>query len=115
MNKLGIKMGERRWATFPIEGNPHFISVREGRTEIELFAGWEQLPPGTLLSGRLIFGDARVYGRLTSAHTSEGELPVCLELLSTGLERGLERKPDGAPDSARVFSSTFVRAVERFE
>lgn len=115
MKKLGIDVGQENDATFPIDMDAQVITVREGPTAVELVGDWKKLPGGTVFSGRLVFGEGRIYGRFTEAHTKDAHFPVCLEFVDDEGVRGLERKPGGAPGTARVFSSMYVRAVGRFE
>lgn len=117
MKERGIKVGNTYPATFPVVWDAQFITVPEGQVSIHLYKPWQQLPPDTTFSGRLIFGPDRVYGRLTEARTPEGErFPVCLELFDERTrKRGLERKPDEGPDTARVFSTVLVGATDHFE
>jgi hypothetical protein len=116
MTKLGIEVGSHKLALFHIDSEPLSITVREGPASVRLHGDWGQLPHRTSISGRLIFGADRVYGRMTEARTPDGRFPVCLELFPTDLKRrGLEREPDGGPDTPRVWSSVFVKAVDRFE
>jgi serine/threonine-protein kinase len=115
MEKLGIRIGERQPVLFP-GTHREVITVREGYTELELIGPLGKLPDSTRLLARLVFGNGRVYGRLIEARIpGGGRLPVCLELYGADLKRGLEREPDGSPDSARVFSGGSIEAVERFE
>ncbi|NVJ27509.1 serine/threonine protein kinase [Myxococcus sp. AM011] len=115
MAKLGVEVGYTHPGGFPIKGDARVISVREGPTQIDMYGEWGRLGDGTVFSGRLILGD-RVYGRLTRARTREGSFPVCLEVLSTGGDRGLELKGGGNDSSKiRVFSELQVRAVSEFE
>ena len=61
-------------------------------------------------------GDGRVYGRLTEAKVPSGEtFKVCLEVRDLRGGRGIPRKVDGELESARIFSSVYVRAVSSFE
>lgn len=116
MKKLGIEVGEKHLATFPIDQDAQPMAVREGPASLRLHGGWEQLPPRTLFSARFIFGEGRVHGRLTEARTPSGErFPVCLIVLDIERKRGLEREPNGAPDTVRVWSTMYVQAVDRFE
>lgn len=116
MKKLGIDIGDKHVAEFPIEGSVQVITVREGPAVLRLIGGWEKLPVRTVFSGRLTFGDGRVYGRFTEVQTPDAHFPVCLELLDTGRVRGLEREdPEGGPNSARVYSTVELKAVEHFE
>ncbi|MCK8504239.1 hypothetical protein [Myxococcus fulvus] len=115
MEKLDIGVGKIHPLKFP-GTQRQVITVREGYTEWEVIGDWEGLPYPTRLSGRLVFGDGRVYGRLTEAHTPKGErIPVCMALYGTDLKLGLVRKPGGDADTAQVFSVGTVKAVERFE
>jgi len=119
---LGIDIGSAGLVSFTRE-DPKFITVREGVTSARLIYGgnlvdpdyrWK-LPTGTLLSGRLLFGDGRVYARFTEARTSTGDtFKVCLEAGAEG-KRGVPAEPDGGPETAKVFAFMGVRAVRRFE
>lgn len=112
MKALGIEVGAQHYATF-LTPKAMYFSVREGDTTIRTLLDWGKLPDDTLLSGRLIFGERRVYGRLTEAKVPGGEtFKVCLEVLDANGGRGAERYP---PESARIFSSVYVRAVSSFE
>ena len=115
MKTLGIDIGNEWVATF-LTPEASYITVREGDTTISLIGNWGKLPQKTLLSGRLIFGDGRVYGRLTEAKVPGGDtFKVCLEVRDNRGGRGAVRKPDGGPESARIFSTVDVRAVSSFE
>jgi serine/threonine-protein kinase len=116
MRTLGIDIGDQRRALFTVATQAEYITVREGETTLEQFGDWGKLPQQTLLSGRLIFGDGRVYGRLTEAKVPGGEtFKVCLEVRDLRGGRGIPRKADGELESARIFSSVYVRAVSSFE
>ncbi|MGZ3459737.1 MAG: hypothetical protein ACXU86_14675, partial [Archangium sp.] len=119
MKKLGIDIEEfePHTASFDLTSKfPSAIPVREGKTTLLLFGDWGKLPDGTLLSGRLIFGDGRVYGRLTEAKVpGGGTFKVCLEVGDVEGGRGAIREPDGGPESARIFSTVNVRAVNSFK
>jgi serine/threonine-protein kinase len=114
MEKAGLLKGYRdtygRFTTS--EEGFERILVRPGS-----FTFTEVQGPIATLSGRLLFGEGRVYGRFTQATLNSGEsIPVCYELYDTN-----ERKPgtlmegQGGPDSARVLNAMELRAVERFE
>ncbi|WP_257462160.1 serine/threonine protein kinase [Archangium lipolyticum] len=65
------------------------IPVREGDFSIIPLPGWGDIPSGTAMSGRLVFGKNQVYGRFTQMRLPSGEtLPICLELSRYG-ERGV--------------------------
>jgi eukaryotic-like serine/threonine-protein kinase len=112
---LDIRPGESADATFPVVGSSQPVTVRE-YTPVKLNRPLGKLAPGTQLSGRLIFGQERVYGRFTQARTPGGETyTVCIELNSRRGERGVEVERDAGPDAVVVWSSQDVRAVRRFE
>jgi eukaryotic-like serine/threonine-protein kinase len=119
---LGIPIGSTGVVSFTRE-NPKPITVREGVTTVRLVYGGDlvdpdnrwKLPTGTILSGRLLFGDGRVYARFTEARIPTGDtFKVCLEAGDEG-KRGVPAEPDGGPETAKVFASMAVKAVRRFE
>lgn len=116
MKELGIERGDKRVFVFDvIKGEPHVITVREGNAIVRLGEGWEGLRSGGLLYGKLHLAD-RVYGRFTWARTNQGRTyPVCIELLSSYGDRGLERKPGSDADSARIWTTGHANPVDRFE
>jgi serine/threonine-protein kinase len=73
--------------------------------------------PIATLSGRLLFGEGRVYGRFTQATLNSGEsIPVCYELYDTNERKpGIVMEGQGGPDTARVLNGMHLRAVKRFE
>ncbi len=118
MQRLGISTGDEAGANFP--GARTYVTVREGPgARLELRGGMGQLEAGSVLTGRLLFGKERVYGRFTEAQRPTGETyRVCMEVWSAwqGVPiRGLVPKPDAGPDTAKVLPAPDVRAVERFE
>ncbi|NVJ00308.1 serine/threonine protein kinase [Myxococcus sp. AM009] len=115
MARWGVKAGDHYAVTFLVS-KPQVITVTDGPTEALLLGEWKRMPSGTVFSGRLIVSD-RVYGRFTHARTRDGKsFPVCLELQSESLVKGLEREQgDDNPTSARVFTTGDVRAVREFE
>jgi serine/threonine-protein kinase len=117
MKTLGIDIGNQHGAHFTIATQAEYITVPEGETTLSLLRAWGKLPDRTLLSGRLIFGDGRVYGRLTEAKVPSGATyKVCLEARDAFKGgRGVIREPDGGPESARVWGVVDVRAVSSFE
>jgi hypothetical protein len=118
MAKLGIKVGDRGEAKFPIEGTPRPISVQEGWNSVRLYHSWGELPQNTLLYGKLSFGAERVYIRFIEARLPEdgGTVRVCVELVeaSTG-KPGEPMWPGSTADNVKIGSSTTVRAVDHFE
>jgi eukaryotic-like serine/threonine-protein kinase len=120
MAQLNIKIGAKGGAVFPPYGTGlELISVREGWTSINLVARTlpGDLPAGSILKGRLVFGAKRVYGRWTQAQEPDGTRtwPVCLEMLDSDNHRGLEMESGSTADTARVLNSTRARAVDRFQ
>lgn len=95
---------------------PRYISVKEGPAQVTSEGGFKGLPDNTVLSGRLFVSD-RVYGRLTWATTPQGDsFPVCMELYSAELVRGMEREPgEDDPSRARIYTTGMVRPVSKFK
>lgn len=116
--ELGIRVpGKASLATFlGSNGEPTFVDVREGPVSFIMRASLGELPGGTELYGQLYFSD-RVYGRITEARTPQGKAyPVCMEVLSSGEERGLSReRPGNTPGSVRVYWVITLRQVTSFE
>ncbi|HZI04932.1 MAG TPA: hypothetical protein VEZ71_12965, partial [Archangium sp.] len=121
MEELGIRISNTVTVEFPVDGSAQRVTVHES-TPMRVFAfnNLGQLD-GSQLTGRLYLGPERVYGRFTQARTHTGKTyPVCLELIDGytrwGEPPGVEREDVGGPaDAAVVFSTQYVRAVERFE
>ncbi|WP_141617278.1 serine/threonine-protein kinase [Myxococcus sp. AB036A] len=108
MKKLGMEIGDDAGASF-IRGDDKYITVREGTAQLIL--GSDK----ATLSGRLIIAD-RVYVRLTRARFRGESFPVCLEVLDTSRNRGLEIEGGGGDTGkARVYSGVWVKAVSEFE
>jgi serine/threonine-protein kinase len=124
MTALGLRLGEMhtvdwtevRGRTFPVrEDSPVFV-----------FGDWDTptgktaLPTNTRLSGRIYFGEKRVYGRFTEARTPSGETyPVCMELWDNdqwGYDRlgAAMEEPESKPGKPQVSPSADVRVVDRF-
>jgi serine/threonine-protein kinase len=74
------------------------------------------LPDQTRLFGKLYVKEGRVYGRFTEARTPLGVVyPVCLELLDTEGNIGLELQPGSGPGKMMVHPVVEVRVVDRFK
>jgi serine/threonine-protein kinase len=124
MKELGIRVGDRAQVAFPRDPVSSAVTVRES-TPVYVKFSLGKLGSYAVLSGRLILGESRVYGRFTQARThpnQEGPLPgdtvypVCIELQNPREERGVERVDEGGPvDSAVVGTDQRVQVVERFE
>jgi serine/threonine-protein kinase len=100
---------------FPHVGQHGPVPVREGFTSVETLGTWGKLPGGTVLQGRLYFGEGRVYGRFTEARTPTGDTyNVCLEMRQEG-KRGAEMERGSTATHTLIYSVEDVMAVERFE
>lgn len=116
MEQLGIDVGNKMGWSFGGGGN-RVLTVREGWTSVKIVgADFGDIPNGSMASGRLIFGD-RVYGRMTQVQLRDTNrtVPVCMELLDTSGNRGLELEPGSTPTAPRVFSVGYIRAVRSFK
>jgi len=117
---LGLRLGETssvEWGD--VRGRS--VLVHED-TPVYVFGDWDTptgqtaLPTRTRLSGRLYFGEGRVYGRFTEARAPTGETyTVCMELLDTDDDVGLELRPGSAPGKVLVDPVAVVRVVDRFQ
>jgi hypothetical protein len=134
MREWGIGEGEDGFGDLDLEEGHHPITVREGPVSVTLLGamgahktGFGRLPTYTQLSGIMVFGGDRAYGRLTQARTPLGEtFPVCLQLIGEA-----ELTPDDrmVPNSEfiaglpflktyghnKVWSNIYFKAVKRFD
>ncbi len=121
MAELDIDIGDKEDAVFTSGETGKLISVREGWTSVETITPLEDLPVGSILKGRLLFGSERVYGRFTEAQEHKGggvygrSRPVCFELLDRRSARGMELESGSTADTAKVWNSAKVKAVDRFQ
>ncbi|QSQ23079.1 protein kinase [Pyxidicoccus parkwayensis] len=119
MKKLGVEVGDTDIGLIPLPepGMPEQpVLVREGWVRIRVGGELKQLNNATV-SGRFIVSE-RVYGRFTEARTKRGEnVPVCLEMYDRQESgRGVRREPGNTDvDSARIWSTVELRAVDHFE
>jgi serine/threonine-protein kinase len=119
MTALGLRLGDMKtveWTS--VDGRA--FPVRED-SPVFVFGDWDTptgktaLPGDTRLSGRVYFGEKRVYGRFTEARTPAGQTyPVCLEVFDE-YEVGLKLEPESEPGRPMVVPSTKVRVVDRFQ
>ena len=121
MRRLGIRIGDDAGSNFPGWAYADFVTVREG-PGVRLILGQPlgQLKPGTVVTGRFLFGKEYVYGRFTEALSPGGDTyAVCLEAWGIGdhvFVRGLPReREEGGPGTATVTAAPHLKAVERFE
>jgi serine/threonine-protein kinase len=126
---LGLSLGERNSIEWMEWADAQGASVRVSEDSPLLVAGdWETnrnawlqgdkvaLPDRTQLSGRLYVKEGRVYGRFTEARTPLGvTYPVCLELLDSDGNVGLELLPGSGPGKMMVDRLVEVRVVDRFK
>jgi serine/threonine protein kinase len=95
------------------------ITVRPGQMiSLEAWEAVRQLPVNTVYVGQLIFGEGRVYGRITQARTPDGQTySVCFDLYDAvrDAERGVRMEPGSRPDAAIIYSSVRISPVQRFE
>ncbi|HEX8823240.1 MAG TPA: serine/threonine-protein kinase [Archangium sp.] len=114
MKQLRIRIGDEAGGTFPVVGGAKPVTVNQFTT-FALRDDLGELKAGTVLSGRLIFAEGRVFGRFKQARFRGKTYPVCFELRSRAGELGVEMKQDSGPESAVVSSSQDVKAVDHFE
>jgi hypothetical protein len=118
-NELSLPVGAKALALFDTQ-HPQNIPVREGpaRLDLDLLEGRWAGKGGLLISGTLTLGRDRVYGRFTEARIRDGEpFPVCLEMMDMlkGGRGSLIRELGGSPDSALIYSTVYVVAVNQFK
>jgi hypothetical protein len=118
MYDLGIGVGLKTLGRFDVEKTPSRLLVREGPGNfLVLWLDYQvgNLPQKTPAYGQIIIGKKRVYVRIHTLRTAQGELrPVCMEVWDREGGVGLIREDDGTGDTAKVFSNFDVEAVERF-
>ncbi|MCY1072902.1 hypothetical protein [Archangium lansingense] len=123
---LELRIGDRKSVDW---GDVRGRSVRVYEdTPVRVAGDWEAgadftgrgyktaLPGYTRISGRLYAREGRVYGRLTAARTPDGvTYPVCMELMDTDSNVGLELQPGSEPGKMMVDPVVRVRVVDRFK
>lgn len=117
--RFGLILGDVHGAHFgPVFEGVRYVPVREGEISAEIIGPWGLFPDWTRFSGRLYFGEDRVYGRFTAATLPNGEtVPVCLQLLTIGGNHplGIEKEAGSTATRPVVYSSVSVQAVDRFK
>ena len=109
MEQLGISIGEEGDVDYTWRQEGQMLAtVSEGWTTVMLQKNLGELKGGTLhgtlLSGRIILGEKRIWGHFTQATTPEGKTyPVCLEYR------------DREVDPGKFFTSFDVKAVREFK
>jgi serine/threonine-protein kinase len=98
---------------FLAAGGGDYVTVREGTGAVELLASRGALRRGTVLTGDLILGENRLYGRFKQAQTPEGKVyPVCLQIVENGTGTRIQAR--SGPDSVRVYSQVQAMPVDSF-
>lgn len=103
-------------AMFPVERGADNVTVRRGPgASLRMIEDWGRMPGGSVLTGELVFGEERVYGRFTEARTPEGKwFPVCVQMLDNwDRKRGVKLERRSGPDTAVVYSNVRVEAVRQ--
>jgi serine/threonine-protein kinase len=115
MVRLGIAIGEENPVTGTPRGAPPVSTARAGPVSVFLNDRFGDLPKNTRLSGQLLLGEQRIYGRFTEAHLPNNgpTFPVCMEL-SEG-DRGLSPSRQSTPEEMKLYLAGDVTAVDRFE
>ena len=92
------------------------ITVRGGPVTVTTLDTRGKLPVRSTLSGQLIIGEERVYGRLTEARTPRGDtFPVCFQFMDRDKPGTLIWEAGPGPDLPRISSYAEVIPVRRFE
>jgi hypothetical protein len=105
--------GSTKVAHFPAleAGN---VTVHRGHgASLQMLHDWGRMPAGSVLTGELVFGEERVYGRFTEARTPEGKgFPVCVQILDNWDRKlGVKLERRAGPDAAVVYTNVRVEAV----
>ncbi|MGZ3459987.1 MAG: hypothetical protein ACXU86_15955, partial [Archangium sp.] len=112
VEKLDIGIGASSLVS--LTGSAGRITVREGEASVPLYDDLGHLEFGTLLHGRFIIGEGRVYGRFTQARRPNGETyPVCIQIEDGG-GPGTEVFSRGGPETAEIATGFNVSTVRRF-
>jgi serine/threonine-protein kinase len=121
--QLGIVLSGQETAsvTLPLtNAEPTGVyTVTPGQATVRTMDNMGKLKRGSLLSGRFLVGEGRLYGRFTEARMKNDTTvyPVCFELTEDGRYsvRGVKLEPGSTPEAPRIFSNMGVRGVKRFE
>jgi serine/threonine-protein kinase len=124
MKAMGLAIGAEHTAVFFIDGEPiisKYITVYPGqRFTLFINGPFGEFPAPTLYNGELVFGEGRVYGRITQAQTPGGQTyRVCFNMHGPGMapedRNYLPMEPGSRPGAARIFTSVWMRAVRHFK
>ncbi|QRK06714.1 serine/threonine protein kinase [Archangium violaceum] len=127
LKRFGILVGQSMYLSLqlPIQG---MVPVSEGGISVwlEEILPERLLPYRSMLHGKLLFGDNRVYGRFTKLQLkgSEEFLPICIELdeivtdrrlnMNIGTATGVSVHPGSTPEKAIVRGLLRASVVHRF-
>jgi serine/threonine-protein kinase len=102
--------------------------MNEGPLTAVVDLGWGELPPGTLLTGALVVGETRFFGRFTQAQTPDRKTyPVCIQVIREARRGELgsdDYCPVGVGDcplpgsksgAVKVFPRLEVETTDRFK
>jgi serine/threonine-protein kinase len=96
--------------------------MKEGPFAMNLKYGWRKLPPGTLLSGTLVFGENRYFGRFTQAQTPDRQTyPVCIQVYRDAPAEdcpvgvGDCPAPGSKPGAIKILTRLVLVPTNRFE
>lgn len=104
------------WGTFLPHQGQNLITVQGGPITLTTTKTTGKLPAGTTLSGQLLLGQERVYGRFTEARTPQGDtFPVCFQSVDDGKPGAPIVEAGPGPDLVRIDSEHDVTPVTRFE
>ncbi|HYO58694.1 hypothetical protein, partial [Archangium sp.] len=92
------------------------ITVRGGPATVTTLDTTGKLPVNSTLSGQLIVGEERVYGRFTEAMTPQGKkFRVCFQFVDLRKPGAPVVEAGPGPDLARITAGQLVDPVTRFE
>jgi serine/threonine-protein kinase len=116
----GLSIRARENVMFFIDGEPRpseRITVHPGQAAtFIILEPWGGFPTRSVFTGQLLFGEGRVYGRITQVRTPDGlTYSVCFDLYDLEEKRGVVMKPGSRQDAAIIWSTVKLWAVRRFE
>jgi serine/threonine-protein kinase len=92
------------------------ITIHEGPVTVTTLDDTGKLPVNSILSGQLIVGEERVYGRFTQATTPQGDtFRVCFQFFEWGKPGAIIDEKGPGPGLVRITSGQEVTPVTRFK
>jgi eukaryotic-like serine/threonine-protein kinase len=116
--QLGIRLGRTEAVSFePFDaGMSRPIPVQEGYIEARLIGPLGGMPRHSMLDGRFVFGEQRVYARFTEVRLPDGQrVPICIESWEEGRRGSEVMERTSEPRVIKIFSVVRVKAVDRFK